>query len=64
MQRAKDLTDGFLTPEQFAAGLGVSLATVQSWVRDRRLPAVRLGRVTLIPEDALRRILDRAEGVP
>jgi excisionase family DNA binding protein len=63
MQHDNDITRGFLRPAEFAEALGVSVITVQVWVRDGRLPAVRLGRLILIPEDALRRVADRQEAM-
>ena len=55
--RDASLRDGFLSPAEFAEELSVSLASVQAWIRDGRLPAIRLGRITLIPKDALQRLL-------
>lgn len=55
------IKDDFLTIQAFAAELGVPAARVQAWIREGVLPAVRLGRLTLIPRDALRRMLERQE---
>ena len=43
----------------FADRVGVSTTPVLAWIRQGQLPVVRLGRLTLLPEDALRRLLDR-----
>jgi len=55
------IKDDFLTIPEFAAELGVPVARVQTWIREGQLPAIRLGRLTLIPKDALRRMLERQE---
>lgn len=55
------ITNDFLTVAEFAGELGVPAARVQGWIREGWLPAVRLGRLTLIPKDALRRVLERRE---
>lgn len=52
---------GFETPEQFASRLGISTSRVLGWIRDGILPAVRLGNLVLVPEDALQRKLDEGE---
>jgi excisionase family DNA binding protein len=54
-------TDGFVAPAEFARTLGVPTARVMAWIRDGALPAVRLGRLILIPVDALRLVLERQE---
>jgi len=56
------LTKDFLKVAEFAEALGVPVARVQAWIREGQLPAVRLGRLILIPKDALQRMLDRQEG--
>lgn len=53
---------GFLRVEDFASALGVKPDRVHAWIREGKLPAIRLGRLTLVPEDALRRMLMRQEG--
>ena len=55
------IKDDFLQITEFARELGVPVTRVQGWIREGRLPAVRLGRLTLIPKDALRRMLERQE---
>lgn len=37
--------------------IGVSMATVQQWVRDGRLPAVRIGRRYRIDADELDKLI-------
>ena len=61
MDAKNQIASGLLTPTEFAARLDVSPARVAEWVRDGRIPAVKLGRLALIPEDALQRVLDRPE---
>ncbi len=56
------LLDNFVPPSEFARQLGVSLATVQAWIRSGVLPCVRLGKALYIPKDALRLMLLRQEG--
>ena len=55
-------TDGFLSPQEFADSLEVPRDRVLTWIREGRLPAVRLGQLVLIPVDALQRVLERQEG--
>jgi len=57
-----EITKGFLSLRDYAEVFGVKQATIQRWVRDGSLPAVRLGRLTLIPKDALERLVERQEG--
>ena len=53
---------GFTTPEEFAKTIGAKPERVRTWIREERLPAVRLGHLVLVPTDALQRLLDRKEG--
>jgi excisionase family DNA binding protein len=53
--------DGFIEPAEFAQKLGVPTSRVMTWIREGGLPAVRLGRLILVPVDALRLVLDRQE---
>lgn len=50
----KDHNDGLLTPSQVAAQWKVSIRTVQRYIADGRLKAVRLpgGQNRIKPEDA------------
>lgn len=59
---ASPVTEGFASPEEFARTLGVPTSRVLAWIREGQLPAVRLGRLVLIPVDALRLVLERQEG--
>lgn len=53
----------FLTASEVAAKLRISRMTVTRWVRDGKLPAVRLGAVLRIPTEAVDRMLaDAATG--
>lgn len=50
-----------LTPEQVATALGVSRSTAYEWLRQGRLPSVRLSaRKTVIPTAALVAVLTGA----
>ena len=40
-----------ITPAAAARHLGRSVATIHRWVRERRLPAVKIGRSTLLRVD-------------
>jgi excisionase family DNA binding protein len=59
---ASPVTEGFTSPAEFARTLGVPTTRVLVWIREGYLPAVRLGRLVLIPVDALRLVLERQEG--
>lgn len=45
------------TVEQAAKELNLSKATIRSWVAQRRLAHVRLGRAVRIPAEEIRRVL-------
>lgn len=47
-----------LTVEDVAAALHISDQTVQRYVREGRLPATKVGRRYLIPEDAVEAMLE------
>lgn len=53
-----------LRPREVSRILGVSLRTVHNWIRHRQLPAKKVGRVTLIPLDALQQWLNKLGGSP
>jgi excisionase family DNA binding protein len=55
------VTEGFLTVPVFAEAVEVKEVTVLRWVREGKLPSIKLGRRILIPVDALKRMLERAE---
>jgi excisionase family DNA binding protein len=61
MSHEKRVTHGFLSVREVAEELDVAPSRVQIWIRRNELPAVRLGRLVLIPADALRRMVDREE---
>jgi excisionase family DNA binding protein len=61
MNASPNIADGFATVADTAVKFQVSRATVQRWIRDGALPSVRLGRLVLIPKDALRLLLERQE---
>lgn len=50
--------DGFLTIQELATRLDVEPSTIHRWVRTGRIPSVKLGKLVLIPESALRRQLE------
>ncbi len=47
-----------LTPREVAAELGVTVRTVQRWIADGRLPAVRVGARTRVPRSALGAVIE------
>ena len=47
----------FISVSAFAEAHGFDADHVRRWVNAGQLPAIRLGRLTLIPEDALSRLL-------
>ena len=51
---AKSHTDGFLTPAELAQNWGISLRTVQRYLAEGRVKAIRLpgGHYRIRPEDA------------
>lgn len=46
------------TVEQAALELNLSTATIRSWIAQRRLGHVRLGRAIRIPAEEIRRVLE------
>lgn len=62
LQQSHAVTHGFLSASEFAEALGVSEERVRTWLRRGQLPAVRLGRLILIPANALTLLLERTEG--
>jgi excisionase family DNA binding protein len=61
-RRAPDLEGGgLLSIETAARLLGVAPATLASWVRNRKLPHVRLGRRTLVRPERLAAFIDAHE---
>jgi len=49
-----------LTIPEAASRLGISPKTAWSWVYDRKLPVVRLGRCVRIPDDALEILIEES----
>jgi acetyl-CoA/propionyl-CoA carboxylase biotin carboxyl carrier protein len=50
------VTDDALTPRQVADQLGVTVRTVQRWIRDKRLPAERIGGRLRVSRSSLARV--------
>lgn len=50
-----------LTPEEVAERLAVSAKMIRAWLRDGRLPGIRLGRLWRVNPDALERFLGQAQ---
>jgi excisionase family DNA binding protein len=53
-----------LSTTQAAERLGLSVARVQSFIWDGRLPAVKIGRAYAVDEDDLKLLADRKPGRP
>ncbi len=51
MLDARPVDTRFLSREQAAEGLGVSVRTVDRLIREAEIPSVRLGKRRLIPRD-------------
>lgn len=51
-----------LTAAEVAPLLGISKQAVYRAIRSGELPSIRIGRKPLVPERALRRLLDSASG--
>lgn len=59
LDNANDGSPGsLLTMRQVAERFGCTVRTVQRWVSDGELPAIRRGRLVRIPESALYRKMD------
>lgn len=65
-QHGEDIAVTCWTPEQLAAGLGVSVRTLNKWHRLRQGPArVKLGHMTLYRRETVSRWLaERESGMP
>jgi excisionase family DNA binding protein len=50
--------DQLLTPEQAAERLACTESAVRKWISQRRLPAVKVGRLTRLRETDLEAFLD------
>ncbi len=55
-----DPLDGFMTPEAFAKAVGVPTSNVRRWICNGELPALKVGRLLVIPENALQLALEDA----
>ena len=53
-----DRSPKLVNVREAAARLGVSVFTLRAWLRQRRLPHVKLGRRVLVSEDAIRRFVE------
>lgn len=51
-----------LTPEEVAERLAVSPKIVRQWLRDGKLPGIRLGRLWRVNPDALEKVLREGFG--
>ena len=47
------IRDDYLTTRQLAGAVGVKPATVRSWVRQGRVPFVKLGTILLFPKEEI-----------
>lgn len=48
------------TVDETAEELGLSVYTIRSWIADRRLLHLRLGRAIRIPAEEIRRVLEES----
>lgn len=48
-----------LTVKQAANLLSLKVATIRTWIYQRRLPCVRCGRAVRIPADAVQQFIER-----
>lgn len=53
----RDYKNDYLTPEEVADELYVSLTTVYNLLRAGKLPGFKVGRIWRIPKDSLERII-------
>jgi excisionase family DNA binding protein len=56
------MTVTLLTPDEVAERLAVSPKIVRQWLRDGKLPGIRLGRLWRVNPDALERVLREGFG--
>jgi excisionase family DNA binding protein len=54
------MTDQLLTVQEAASALSVSPHTIRSWIGQRRLACVRLGRCVRIPAGEIARLIERS----
>ena len=54
-------TNKYDTPAAFAERIGVPAERVIRWIREGRIPHVKLGRTILVPRDALDRLLNHQQ---
>lgn len=57
-------TMNFMTVDEIAEALRVHRRTVLRWVRERRIPAVRIGRSPRIPREYVEKMIAEAKGEP
>ncbi|MGZ6213623.1 MAG: biotin carboxylase N-terminal domain-containing protein, partial [Candidatus Limnocylindria bacterium] len=58
------MTDETLTPREVAEELGVTVRTVQRWVADGRLPAIRVGGRVRVSRSSLAEVVDTPNPMP
>lgn len=56
------MSDQYYKPEEVARLLKVTLQAVDSWIKEGTLKAVKVGRITRIPRDALERFIQPMRG--
>lgn len=58
MKQENNNNDFLLTVDLFANAIGVSVETVRCWVRDNKVPSVKIGKRRLVNVQKLRDELD------
>lgn len=58
MSNKENNNDFLLTIELFANAIGVSVETVRCWIKDNKIPSVKIGKRRLVNVQKLRNELD------
>ena len=53
------MEEDYLTLTQVAQRLHVTVDSVRSWVREKQLPAIKIGRQYLVTPEDLRKFIER-----
>ena len=59
MKNKNDNSNDFLqTVERFAKSIGVSVETVRCWIRDNKIPSIKIGKRRLVNVQKIKNDLD------